>query len=108
VLLFGGEPVGALLRVPNATDFRANMHAGARVEATDLDARDRAICDAIAPLLRKWHMLFVGIDIIDGYLTEVNVTSPTGIREINRLCGLRLEADLVDRVEAKIAQEKTP
>ena len=102
ILLFEGDPVGAILRVPTPKDFRANMHAGARVEACELDERDHAICAAIAPSLKEWGMVFVGIDVIDGFLTEINVTSPTGIREINRLYGRRLEADLVDRVEARV------
>ncbi len=101
VLLFDGEPVGAMLRIPIGEDHRANMHVGARVEAVGLDERDRAICDALAPELRQHGQVFVGIDIIGGFLTEINVTSPTGIREINRLHGTRLESDLVDVVMAK-------
>lgn len=106
IILFDGEPVGAILRVPGPADHRANMHVGAQVRPTDLDARDRAICDALAPALRKWGMVFVGIDVIDGWLTEINVTSPTGIREINRLYGLRLEGELVDRVERRLASHR--
>ena len=102
ILLFDGEPVGAMLRVPGDGDHRANMHVGATVSPCELDARDRAICDALAPQLKKWGMIFVGIDVIDGHLTEVNVTSPTGIREMNRLYGLHLEGDLVDRVLARV------
>jgi len=102
IILFEGEPVGALNRIPQAADFRANMHAGARVEACELDARDVDICHALAPLLNKWQQLFVGIDIIGGYLTEINVTSPTGIREINALYGKKIQVDLVDRVEGLI------
>jgi glutathione synthase len=103
ILLFDGEPVAAMLRVPNAGDHRANMHAGASVVRCELDDADRAICDAIGPHLKKWGMLFVGIDVIDGKLTEVNVTSPTGIQELNQLYGLKLEADLVDRALALVA-----
>ncbi|MFT4622125.1 MAG: glutathione synthase [Myxococcota bacterium] len=102
ILLFDGEPVGAINRVPRSADYRANMHAGAGVERTTLDARDRAICAALAPSLKRWGMVFVGIDVIDGYLTEINVTSPTGIQEINRLDGVRLEQRLVDIVEARM------
>ncbi len=101
ILLFDGEPVGAMLRVPNDEDHRANMHAGASVKTCEMDPRDVEICDALRPELKKWGQVFVGIDIIDGHLTEVNVTSPTGIRELNRLYGTRLEADLVDCVRAK-------
>lgn len=103
IVLFDGDPVGAMLRVPDAREHRANMHVGATVRATELSPRDRAICDAIGPELKKQGMLFVGIDVIDGHLTEVNVTSPTGLQELNRLYGTKLEADLVDRVLGKLA-----
>lgn len=102
ILLFDGEPVGAMLRVPTSRDFRANMHVGGGVVACGLDDRDQQICAEIGPALRRWGMVFVGIDVIGGYLTEINVTSPTGIQEMNRLYGKRLEADLVDRVAAKV------
>ena len=98
VLLFGGQVVGAMARIPPAGDNRANMHVGATVERTELTPGERAICDELAPELRKHGQLFVGIDLIDEKLTEINVTSPTGIRELNRLYGTKLEADLVDHV----------
>lgn len=101
ILLFDGDPVGAMLRVPQAADHRANMHAGGTVVPCELSVTDRAICDAIGPALREWGMVFVGIDVIGTVLTEINVTSPTGIREMNRLYGTRLEANLVDRVMAR-------
>ena len=104
ILLFDGEPVGAIDRVPRAADFRANMHAGARVQRAALDQSDEAICAALKPALREWGMLFVGIDVIDGFLTEINVTSPTGIQEINQLDGVKLEQQLVDLVEARVQQ----
>jgi glutathione synthase len=104
ILLFDGDPVGAMLRVPTARDHRANMHAGGEVRPCALDADDLAICSEIAPALRQWGMVFVGIDVIGNRLTEINVTSPTGIQEMNRLYGWKLEADLVDRVAAKVAQ----
>lgn len=104
ILLFDGEVVGGMLRVPNPGDHRANMHAGADVQVCEFDARDREICDALRPVMKEWGMIFVGIDIIDGCLTEVNVTSPTGIRELNRLYGTKLEADLVDCVLAKLEE----
>jgi len=103
ILLFDGDVVGAMSRVPTKSDYRANMHVGAGVVPCELSVRDREICDALAPELRRWGMIFVGIDVIEGTLTEINVTSPTGIREINRLYGLRLEGDLVDRVEQQVA-----
>ncbi len=104
ILLFDGEPVGAIDRVPQSADFRANMHAGASVERAELTDSDRELCAALRPALQKWGMLFVGIDVIDGYLTEINVTSPTGIQEINRLDGVRLEQQLVELVEARMRQ----
>lgn len=102
ILLFDGEPVGALLRIPVAKDHRANMHVGARVEACELDEADRRICDALGPELKRHGMIFVGIDVIAGVLTEINVTSPTGIREIDRLTGACLESDLVDIVQRRL------
>jgi glutathione synthase len=98
ILLFDGEPVAAVLRVPGATDHRANLHVGARAEATTLSEADRRICDELGPALREHGQLFVGIDVIDGWLTEINVTSPTGIQQANRLYGRRFEAELLDRV----------
>ncbi|MEZ4321215.1 MAG: glutathione synthase [Myxococcota bacterium] len=103
VLLFDGEVVGAMARVPNKSDHRANMHAGASVERCELTEREQALCADLGPELRRHGMLFVGIDLIDENLTEINVTSPTGIQEINRLYGRKLEADLVDCVEARVA-----
>ena len=79
------------------------MHVGATVHHTELTERETAICDALAPELRRHGMLFVGIDVIDGYLTEINVTSPTGIREVNALQKISLEADLIDRVERRVS-----
>lgn len=98
ILLFEGEPVGAMLRVPSAEDYRGNMHVGASVVRCELDARDRHICATLGPELRRWGQVFTGIDVIDGYLTEINLTSPTGLREIQALYGTVLEEDLVDRV----------
>ena len=98
ILLYEGRPVGWMLRIPAAADHRANMHVGASVVACDLDDRDLEICAAVGPALARWDMVFTGIDVIGGYLTEINVTSPTGIREINQLYGKQLEAELVDIV----------
>ncbi len=106
ILLFDGEVVGGMMRVPNDSDHRANMHAGAGVERCELDARDLEICAALKPHLKRWGMIFVGIDIIDGHLTEVNVTSPTGIQEMNQLYDLHLEGNLVDCVEAKLQEKR--
>lgn len=106
ILLFGGQPVGAMLRVPDKADFRGNMHVGATVQACDLSERDQAICAALGPHLAKEGLLFVGIDVIDGWLTEINVTSPTGIQEMNRLYGVKLEATLVDAALAALAAHR--
>ena len=100
IILVNGEAVGAINRIPTGVDHRGNMHAGARVAATSIDARDREICDAIGPLLRQAGQLFVGIDVIGGFLTEVNVTSPTGIHELNRLDNLCVEGMILDAVES--------
>ena len=99
ILLVDGEPVGALLRVPGERDHRGNLHVGASAVATALSPRDRAICAQIGPSLRAHGLLFVGIDVIGEHCTEINVTSPTGIQEINRLDGVRIEAMVADAME---------
>ena len=104
IILIDGEPVGWMNRVPQPGDHRGNMHVGAAVESTTLSASDKKICDAIGPWLKESNLLFVGIDTIGTTMTEINVTSPTGIQEINRLMGLRLERDLTDAVESKLAK----
>ena len=87
VILLGGKPVGAVLRVPRDDDHRANMHVGGTVQRAEIDDNDRAISAALAPGLLRLGLHFVGIDVIGGMLTEVNVTSPTGVQEIDRLEG---------------------
>ena len=84
IILLNGEPIGAINRVPTGSEFRGNMAVGGRVEAAKLTERDRFICTQVAPALQRDGLYFVGIDVIGDYLTEVNVTSPTGIREIDR------------------------
>ena len=96
IILVDGEPVGALLRVPSSADHRGNMHAGASVQRTTLTDREVEICSRLAPRLRAEELLFVGIDVIGGWLTEINVTSPTGIREIGRLDGVDVARLVVD------------
>jgi glutathione synthase len=103
IILFDGDPVGAMNRIPTGDDFRGNMHVGARVEACDLTPRDQEICDRLGPELKQHGQVFVGIDVIDGWLTEINITSPTGLQEIRTLTGKALEGELVDRVAAKLA-----
>jgi glutathione synthase len=106
IILIDGAPVGAVLRVPPPGDNRGNMHVGAKVVEATLSVRDQEICDAIGPRLREMGLLFVGIDTIGPYLTEINVTSPTGIREINRLTGSRLEKQLTDAVAERVRRVK--
>ena len=103
IILVEGEPLGAVLRVPPKGEARANLHVGGRAVKSRLTAREREICAAIGPVLREQGLLFVGIDVIGDYLTEINVTSPTGIQEINRLDGVRLERQVCDAIEARFA-----
>jgi glutathione synthase len=103
IILVDGEPLGAVLRVPPEGEVRANLHVGARAAKAEIDARDREICAAIGPALKEQGLVFVGIDVIGGYLTEINVTSPTGIQEIHRLGGERLEVPIWDAIEARLA-----
>lgn len=106
ILLVDGEPRGWLNRVPVPGDHRGNIHVGARVERCGLSPEDRAICDRIGPWLARNGMLFTGIDVIGGRLTEVNITSPTGIQEANRLLGVRVEADILDAALHRAARRR--
>jgi glutathione synthase len=108
ILLLDGEPLGALLRVPLERETRSNLHVGGRPARTTLDEDDRRIVAALAPALRRDGLFFVGIDVIGGKLTEVNVTSPTGVQEVNRLEGTRLEARILDAIEAQAARGRPP
>lgn len=101
ILLLDGEPIGAVLRVPRDDETRSNLHVGGKAVQTALDDREREICATIAPKLRADGLYFVGIDVIGGMLTEVNVTSPTGMQEIDRLESCRLEARVVDWLEER-------
>ncbi len=100
ILLLDGEPIGAVMRVPADAETRSNLHVGGRPARATLDDDDRRIVERLAPALRRDGLFFVGIDVIGGRLTEVNVTSPTGVQEINALEGVRLEARILDGVEA--------
>ena len=91
--------MGAINRVPSETDARSNMHVGGRAEPADITDRDREICARIGPALRERGQLFVGIDVIGDYLTEINVTSPTGIREVRRFGGADIAALFWDKIE---------
>ena len=99
VILVNGEPVGAVNRIPNDGEARSNFHVGGSAAATGLTPRDKEICATIGPELRRRGLLFVGIDIIGDYLTEINVTSPTGILEIQRLSGINIAALTIDAIE---------
>ena len=101
VILVDGEPVGAINRVPQAGETRSNMHVGGRPEKIGLTARDLEICAAIGPTLRENGQIFVGIDVIGDYLTEINVTSPTGIQELERFDGTNTAARIWEVIEAK-------
>ncbi len=101
VILVDGEAVGAINRVPAAGETRSNMHVGGRPEKIDLTDRDREICATIGPLLRDKGQVFVGIDVIGDYLTEINVTSPTGIQELERFDGVNVAAQIWEAIEAK-------
>jgi len=102
IILVNGDPVGVVNRVPAAGEARSNMHVGGRPEKCELTARDREICAAIGPTLRAQGMIFVGIDVIGDWLTEINVTSPTGIQEIDRFDGTDLAGQIWDVIEAKV------
>jgi glutathione synthase len=102
IILVDGEPMGAINRVPPEGDARSNMHVGGRAEKSPMTARDLEICAAIGPTLRRQGMIFVGIDVIGDYLTEINVTSPTGLQEIARFDGVHLEKSIWDRIEDRV------
>ena len=103
VILVDGEAVGAINRVPAAGETRSNMHVGGRPEKVGLTERDKEICAAIGPLLREKGQVFVGIDVIGDYLTEINVTSPTGIQELERFDGVNVAEKIWQAIEAKRA-----
>ncbi len=102
IILVDGEVAGAINRVPAVGEARSNMHVGGRAEAVTLTARDKEICDAIGPTLKERGLIFVGIDVIGEWLTEINVTSPTGIREVKRFGGNDIAAMVWDTIEARL------
>jgi glutathione synthase len=103
VLLLDGEPLGAILRRPTDEDFRANVCVGGSVEAAELDDDDRRIIERLAPSLRANGLAFVGLDVIDGLLSEINVTSPTGLNQLTRLSGRRPDLDVVGWIERRVS-----
>ena len=102
IILIDGETVGAVNRVPAAGDSRSNMHAGGTPKKTTLTKNDHLICKIISPFLREKGLFFVGIDIIGKFITEINVTSPTGIREINKFNKIKIEQIFWDKLEKKL------
>ena len=102
IILIDGEPAGAINRVPAEGEARSNIHVGGRADASGLTNRDREICARIGPTLKERGLIFVGIDVIGDVMTEINVTSPTGIQEINHYNGVTLEADIWDAIEARL------
>ncbi len=101
IILVDGDPVGVILRIPQAGEARSNMHVGGKAVKETMTARDLEICAAIGPALREMGQIFVGIDVIGNYLTEINVTSPTGIQEINRYDGISIESDIWNAIERR-------
>jgi glutathione synthase len=102
IILLNGEPLGAVMRVPLESETRGNIHVGGTCVKTEVTSRDQEICAALAPLLRADGLYFVGLDVIGSFLTEVNVTSPTGIQEVNALNGVCLERQVIDLVEQQV------
>ena len=107
IILIEGEAVGIINRVPQEGESRSNMHVGGRAEAIEMTEADRAICEAIGPELRRRGFTLVGIDVIGDKLTEINVTSPTGVREVQRFGGADIAALFWDAVEARAAQSNS-
>jgi glutathione synthase len=103
IILVDGKPVGAINRVPAEGEVRSNMHVGGRPERSSLTPREQEICARIGPKLRDHGQIFVGIDVIGNWLTEINVTSPTGIQELERFDGLNIAAKVWEAIEAKLA-----
>jgi glutathione synthase len=108
IIVLNGEPLGAVLRVPLESETRGNIHVGGQCVKTEVTERDREICAALAPLLRADGLYFVGLDVIGNFLTEVNVTSPTGIQEVNALNHVCLEHNVVDFVEQQVEKRVDP
>ncbi|MBD2579511.1 glutathione synthase [Oscillatoria sp. FACHB-1406] len=105
IIVVEGEPIGAVNRIPTGKEFRGNMAVGGRVAKTEISDREREICAAVAPKLKEDGLYFVGLDVIGGYLTEVNVTSPTGIREIDRLDDTRLGKQVIQWIEKQLIMD---
>jgi len=107
IILIDGKAVGAINRVPAEGEARSNMHVGGKAVRAELTKRDREICEIIGPELARLGLIFVGIDVIGDWLTEINVTSPTGLQQIDRFDGVCLEAQIWDRIEARWQATRT-
>lgn len=107
IILVDGEPAGAVLRVPPEGEARANLHVGARAEKTTLTPRELELCHAIGPTLREQGLIFVGIDVLGDWLTEINVTSPTGIQEIERFDGTNVAGLIWDAIERRYQEQRS-
>ena len=103
MIVVDGEPLGGTLRVPREDEHRGNIHVGGFCVKAEITARDREICRMLRPRLQRDGLYFVGLDIIGDYVTEINVTSPTGVQEVDRLDGVNLEATVIDFVESRVA-----
>ncbi|ABX08127.1 glutathione synthase [Prochlorococcus marinus] len=103
ILLVNGQPFGAINRRPKDGDFRSNLALGGKAEATELSLREKEICEELAPALKKEGLFFVGIDVIGGMLSEINVTSPTGIREVEQLMGIPLSEQIISQLLDKFS-----
>jgi glutathione synthase len=106
LIMLNGAPLGCTLRVPRADEHRGNIHVGGTCVKAEITPRDREICREVGPRLRQEGLYFVGLDIIGDYLTEVNVTSPTGVQEINALNGVRLETQVIEFVERQVEERR--
>ena len=102
IILIDGKPAGALNRVPAEGESRSNLHVGGTAKQSMLTKREEEICEAIGPTLKERGLIFVGIDVIGDYMTEINVTSPTCLQEINHFDGVKLEADIWDAIQTKL------
>jgi glutathione synthase len=106
ILLLDGQPVPlALVRIPSAGDHRGNLATGARAEVRSLTERDRWICEQVGPVLREKGLLFTGIDVIGDFMTELNVTSPTGIRELERASDVRVAERVLDAIVTRLTNQ---
>jgi glutathione synthase len=102
IILIDGKPAGALNRVPAEGESRSNLHVGGTAKQSMLTKREEEICEAIGPTLKERGLIFVGIDVIGDYMTEINVTSPTCLQEINHFDGVKLEADIWDAIQSRL------